>query len=132
MSLGETVTLSGCRYIALPARRGASAPWVLTRRGQSAACRRNSVSPISANAIGNLRYVMVETTMRDEDAAVAEHSGHATPQQLARGVARLQRPAELLVTHIEPHKREAVHAQVRAALGGRAVHFVERGEVYRL
>lgn len=137
MSLGETVTLSGCRYTALPARHSIPAVgyWLDAGSGSLVFSGDSGDCPEfweAANAIGNLRYVMVETTMRDEDAAVAEHSGHTTPQQLARGVARLQRPAELLVTHIEPHKREAVHAQVRAALGGRAVHFVERGEVYRL
>ncbi len=135
--LGETVVLSGCRYTALPARHSIPAVgyWLDADSGSLAFSGDSGDCPEfweAVNGIGNLRYVMIETTMRDEDAATAERGGHTTPKQLACSVARLQRPAELLVTHIDPDKREAVHTQVRAALDGRAVHFVERGEVYSL
>ena len=135
--LGETVTLSGCRYTALPARHSIPAVgyWLDAGSGSLAFSGDSGDCPefwVAVNHIANLRYVMIETTMRDEDAATAERGGHTTPKQLARSVARLQRPVELLVTHIDPDKREAVHEQVRAALSGRAVHFVERGEVYSL
>ena len=135
--LGETVALSGCRYTALPARHSIPAVgyWLDAGSGSLAFSGDSGDCPEfweAVNAIGNLRYVMMETTLRDEDAAAAERGGHTTPKQLARNVTRLQRAAELLVTHIDPDKRDAVHAQVRAALGGRTVHFVERGDVYSL
>lgn len=137
LRLGETVELSGCRYTALPAKHSIPAVgyWLDAGSGSLVFSGDSGDCPEfwkAANDIVNLRYVMIETTMRDGDAATAKVAGHTTPKELARSVARLQRPAELLVTHIDPDKVEVVQKQVRAALAGRAVHFVERGEVYRL
>jgi ribonuclease BN (tRNA processing enzyme) len=82
--------------------------------------------------VANLKYVMIETTMRDADHAIAERSRHTTPSLLARGAARLRHSVQLLVTHIEPDKVDEVRQEVCAALGDRVVHFVRRGEVYPL
>ncbi len=137
LHLGEALVISGCRYTALPAHHSIPAVgyWLDAGSGSLVFSGDSGDCPgfwEAANNIANLRYVMVETTMRDEDAATAELAGHTTPRQLAKSVVRLHREAELLVTHVEPDKRETIQAQVRAALGGRTVHFVERGETYRL
>jgi ribonuclease BN (tRNA processing enzyme) len=135
--LGETLTLSDCRYTPLPARHSIPAVgyWLEGASGSLVFSGDSGDCPgfwEAANSIANLRYVMIETTMRNEDAATAELAGHTTPRQLALSAGRLKRKAELLVTHMEPDKRETIQAQVRAALGARAVHFVERGETYSL
>jgi len=84
------------------------------------------------NRADRLKYVMVETTMRDTDHAVAECSRHTTPSLLAHGMARLRQPAHLLITHIEPDKVAEVRAEIRAALGNTPVHFLQRGEEFDL
>ncbi len=137
LHVSEAVVVSGCRYTALPACHSIPAVgyWLDAGSGSLVYSGDSKDCPgfwEAVNRIENLRYVMVETTMRDEDAAAAEQAGHTTPKQLALSVGRLKRKAELLVTHIEPDKRETIQAQVRTALGGRTVHFVERGETYRL
>lgn len=137
LCLGESVSVQTCRYTALPARHSitSSGYWLDAGSGSLAFSGDSGDCPEfweAVNGISNLRYVMIETTMRNEEEAAAQHGGHTTPAQLAHSVARLQRPAEILVTHIEPDKRDGVKMQVRAALAGRAVHFVERGEVFRL
>lgn len=69
------------------------------------------------NGIENLRYLMIETTLLNSASHAAALSGHLTAELLARGLARLQRPVRLLITHMEPGKEERVMAEVMAACG---------------
>jgi ribonuclease BN (tRNA processing enzyme) len=133
----ETVALGKRQITALPARHTVPAVGYLIDAGQGSFAFSGDTTYCEAfwdtlNSVENLKYVMLETTMRDADAAVAERSRHTTPSLLARGVARLQGPAQLLVTHIEPDKVEQVHTEIRAALGKRQAHFLQRGEVFEL
>lgn len=82
--------------------------------------------------VPDLRYVMIETTMRDDDTTVAERSCHMTPCMLARAAKRMPQGAQLLVTHIEPDKIAEVRAEVIAAVQGIIPHFVQRGDVFTL
>ncbi|MDD5384223.1 MAG: 3',5'-cyclic-nucleotide phosphodiesterase [Gallionella sp.] len=64
------------------------------------------------NRIENLRYLMIETTFLNAAGHAAAMSGHLTAELLARGLARLQRPVQLLITHMEPGKEERIMAEV--------------------
>ncbi len=67
------------------------------------------------NNIENLRYLMIETTLREADGAMAETYGHLSAGILARGLAHLQHPAQLLIAHMEPGKEQQIMAEVTAA-----------------
>ena len=67
------------------------------------------------NGIGNLRYLMIETTFLNANASGAALSGHMTAALLARGLARLRHPVTLLITHMEPGKEDLLMAEVVAA-----------------
>jgi ribonuclease BN (tRNA processing enzyme) len=67
------------------------------------------------NGIENLRYLMIETTFLNDNASGAALSGHMTAALLAHGLARLQRPVTLLITHMEPGKEDLTMAEVVAA-----------------
>jgi len=69
------------------------------------------------NRIDNLRYLMIETTFLNAAGHAAAKSGHLTAELLARGLARLKRPVQLLITHMEPGKEERTMAEVAAACG---------------
>jgi hypothetical protein len=43
--------------------------------------------------------------------------GHLSAELLARGLARLQRPVQLLIAHMEPGMENQVMAEVMAACG---------------
>jgi ribonuclease BN (tRNA processing enzyme) len=134
---GETLELGDRKITALPACHTVPAVGYLLESSSGSFAFSGDTNYCEAfwatlNSLENLKYVMMETTMRDADATVAERSRHTTPTLLARGLARLQRPAQLLVTHIEPDKVEDVRAEIRAALDNRPVHFLLRGEVYEL
>lgn len=134
---GETVTVSNGHITALPAKHTVPAVGYLIDSGKTSFAFSGDTTFCAAfwdalNAIDNLGYVMMETTMRDMDSAVAERSRHTTPSLLARGLARLQRPAQILITHIEPDKVAAVRAEIEAVAGKFNPHFLLRGEVFEL
>jgi ribonuclease BN (tRNA processing enzyme) len=134
---GETVELGNRKIIALPAYHTVPALGYLIDGGHGSFAFSGDTAYCEVfwdtlNHVENLKYVMMETTMRNIDTAVAERSRHTTPSLLALGLARLQRHAQLLVTHIEPDKVEQVRTEIRAAMGERQVHFLLRGEVFEL
>ena len=137
LALHAAVALQHCRITALPAHHTVPAAGYLIDGGEASFAFSGDTTYCAAfwdalDHVDNLKYVMVETTMRDNDLALAERSRHTTPSLLAKGAAHLNKTVQLLVTHIEPDKVEEVQAEVRAALGGRQVHFVQRGEVFEL
>ncbi len=135
--LGDTAVMENYRITPLPARHTVPAVGYLIETddgslafsGDSAFCE---AFWEALQAFGKLRYVMVETTMRDCDTAVAKRSLHTTPSTLARAVERMPRGAQLLVTHIEPDKVAEVRAEVITRLQGIIPHFVQRGDVFTL
>jgi ribonuclease BN (tRNA processing enzyme) len=137
ISLGQAVAMRECNITALPALHTVPAVGYLIECGSGSFAFSGDTTYCEAfwnalDEVGNLKYVMMETTMREQDAAIAEGSRHTIPSLLARGAQRLKAAVQLLVTHIEPDKLQAVQSEVRAALGGRPVHFVQRGELFQL
>lgn len=137
LRLGETRNTGDIRITALPARHTVPALGYLIDSGDASFAFSGDTTFCenfwdSLNRIDNLKYVMIETTMRDADQAIAERSCHTTPSLLAQGVARLQRPARILITHIEPDKVDEVRAEVESLTGHFRPHFLQRGEVFKL
>lgn len=137
LAMGEAVILGGRRILALPACHTVPALGYLLDSGRRAFAFSGDTTLCAAfwdrlNEVENLQYLMMETTMRDADAAIAERSRHTTPTLLAQGLARLRQPVRLLITHIEPDKVAAVREEVARLCAGWNPHFVERGEVYTL
>jgi ribonuclease BN (tRNA processing enzyme) len=137
VNVGNAVELDGCRIIPLPARHTVPAVGFLidSGKGQFAFSGDTAFCEEFWDALTqakNLKFVMMETTMREQDARIAESSRHTIPSLLALGTQRLDLSVNLLVTHIEPDKVEEVRTEVRTALGGRQVHFVRRGEVFEI
>lgn len=135
--IGETVTLGGRNFTAMPARHTVPAVGYLLDSGYGSFAFSGDTTYCEAfweqlNTVENLQYLMVETTMRDADAAIAERSCHTTPSLLLKGLKRLKRRVELLVTHIEPDKVAAVREEVARLCADFHPCFVERGDVYTL
>lgn len=129
--------LGNGRITALPALHTVPAVGYLIDSGEASLAFSGDTTYCEAfwdtlDGIENLAYVMIETTMRDEDHAIAERSRHTTPALLAQGLARLQQPVQVLITHIEPDKVDAVRAEVMAIAGTCKPHFLSRGEIFAL
>jgi len=84
-----------------------------------------------ANAVEKLAGVWVETTFNNALQAIADVSGHLTPQTLARELRQLERRLPILLHHLKPPCIEKIQEEVRA-LGNPDLDFLEQGKIYDL
>lgn len=67
-------------------------------------------------ALPPLDDLIAEVTFPDQEAGLAERSGHLTPAALAAGLALSGPPAGLFLTHLAPGREDLILAQCRSAL----------------
>lgn len=122
LACGGTIDFGGRRITSLPARHAVPAAGYCIDSGAASFVYSGDTTDCeefweALNRIGNLRYLMIETTFLNSAKAAAAKSGHLTAELLARGLARLQRPVQLLVAHMEPGREERTMAEVADACG---------------
>lgn len=134
---GETVELNGRRIAALPARH--SVPCTAYRVDSGSASWVYSADTTfcedfwqALNGIANLKYLLVECTFRNDNAAGAQRSGHNTANLLAQGLRLLQRPVELFIAHLEAGFEDVTMREVMQAAGKFKPRMLERGDVFEL
>lgn len=135
--MGETVELGGRRITALPARHAVpcagyqvdsgAASWVYS--GDTTFCEEFWQA---LNRIGNLKYLLIETTLRNDAAADAARSGHTTANLLARGLRLLERSVELFIVHMEAGYEGITMREVLQAAGEYHPQALQRGHVFEL
>jgi ribonuclease BN (tRNA processing enzyme) len=76
----------------------------------------------AVNAIGNLKYVIIETAFSNKERQLAEVSKHLCPDMLAEELAKLERSAEIYVTHLKPGEIELTMQEIEDC----AAHFRPR------
>jgi ribonuclease BN (tRNA processing enzyme) len=135
LKTGETALLGNRRITALPARHAVPAVGYCMDSGAASFVYSGDTTDCepfwaALNKIENLRYLMMETTFLNENTAGAARSGHMNAALLAQGLARLQRPVTLLITHLEPGKEEAIMAEVAAACGKYRPMRLEQGNEF--
>lgn len=81
------------------------------------------------NACERLRTVIVETSFLDVDEALSRRAGHLCPRLLAAELAKLERAAEIFVTHLMPGEEDAIMAEIRGHLPGRTIQALRAGMV---
>lgn len=73
-------------------------------------------------------HLVIETAFSDDEAAVAEVSGHLHPQAVARQLAQLSQPAQVHITHIKPGEMAAVMAEIAAHAPQLQVRALQAGQ----
>jgi ribonuclease BN (tRNA processing enzyme) len=134
VALGRPVVLGARRFTPLPVRHAVPAVgWQLDSGAASLAFSGDTTFSEAfwdaVDAIGNLRHLIVETTFLDDNDAGCERSGHTNARLLARGLARLSRPVELHVTHMEPGREEQTWGEILRAAAEYAPRRLVRGQV---
>ena len=135
VALGETTQLGRRRITPLPARHAVPAVGYCLDSGAASFVYSGDTTECepfwaALNDIENLRYLMIETTFLNANVGGAARSGHMTAELLAKGMARLQRPAMLLITHMEPGKEDATMAEVVAACAKFQPARLEQGRIF--
>jgi ribonuclease BN (tRNA processing enzyme) len=84
------------------------------------------------NSISNLRYLMIETNYQDHDIKNSKTAGHMRPELLARGLKRLHKPIQLLITHMEPGNEDCIMAEIEAIAAEFMPQRLKRGQIFAL
>lgn len=134
---GETVESGGRRITALPARHAVPCVGYCMDGGAASLVYSGDTTLCedfwgTLNRIGNLKYLLIETTFRNDNAAGAARSGHMTADLLARGLRLLERPVELFIVHMEAGYEETTLREIREAAGEFTPRMLERGRVFEL
>src|SRR3954451_23944336 len=64
------------------------------------------------NRISNLKFLIIETAFSNKERQLAEVSRHLCPQTLAEELAKLERNAEIYVTHLKPGEIELTMQEI--------------------
>ena len=118
---GETVELNGRKITALPSHH--AVPCVAYQLDSGAASLVYSGDTTycqefwqALNGIDNLKYLLIENTFLNANAAGAARSGHMTAKLLARGLRLLRRPVELHIVHMEAGREDEAFREILDAV----------------
>ncbi len=119
LALGEPLEVGGRRFTALPAEHTVPAVGYRMDSGRASLVFSGDTGPCAelwraVNEIENLEHLIVETSYADDQLWIAEASGHLCPKLLAEELEKLERPAEILLTHMKPGAHEAIMREVAA------------------
>lgn len=135
--LGETITLGDRNITALPALH--SIPCIAYRVDNGTSSWVYSADTTfcaefwhELNRIDNLKYLLIENTFRNDNAAGAPVSGHSTANLLAQGLHLLEHPVELFIVHMEAGYEETTMIEVTKAAGEFKPQMLLRGHVFNL
>ncbi|HEY6095782.1 MAG TPA: 3',5'-cyclic-nucleotide phosphodiesterase [Gallionellaceae bacterium] len=130
---GETVELSGRAITALPARHAVPCVAYQLDSGQASLVYSGDTTYCAdfwqaLNGIANLKFVLIENTFLNANAAAAAHSGHMTASLLAQGVRLLQRPVELYIVHMEAGREDEAWREIQDAVAQFKPMLLQRGQ----
>ena len=135
LRLGETVAVRGGKITALPAKHAVPALAYQFDSGAASFAFSGDTTFCEAfwqavNTIFNLRYLMLEATFLNDNAAGAQRSGHHTAQLLAQGLRLLKRRPQILITHIESGREAQTMQEVLQAAAEFRPVLLNRGQVF--
>lgn len=116
-SLGKTVELEGRKITPLPANHTVPAVGFHFDSGQASLVFTGDTTvndPLweIVNRIDNLRYLIIETAFCNREKELAIAAKHFCPSMLAEELEKLNRPAEIYVTHLKPGEVEVTMKEI--------------------
>jgi ribonuclease BN (tRNA processing enzyme) len=84
------------------------------------------------NAIGNLRYLIIETALSDRERAVAIASKHLCPSLLADELAKLTLTPDVYITHLKPREADLIMEEISMRVAERRPKMLKNNQVFEL
>ncbi|HUY02025.1 MAG TPA: 3',5'-cyclic-nucleotide phosphodiesterase [Rhodocyclaceae bacterium] len=135
MPLGATVELKGRKITSLPANHVVPAVGFQVDSGQASLVFTGDTTTHDplwkvVNKIANLRYLIIETAFcnRERDLAVA--AKHFCPSLLAEELPKLERSAEIFITHLKPGEIELTMQEVEDCAGEYKPRMLQNNQVF--
>ena len=122
VQVGQVVELDGRRITPLPANHIVPAVGYRIDSGRASLVFTGDTTTNDAlwrevNAIGNLRYLIIETAFCNREKDLAVTSKHLCPSLLAAELEKLRVPAEIYITHLKPGEIELTMREVEDCAG---------------
>jgi len=82
------------------------------------------------NRIVNLKYLIIETAFCNREKALAIAAKHLCPSMLAEELAKLERSAEVYVTHLKPGEIELTMQEIEDCAGQYRPRMLQNNQVF--
>ncbi len=130
--VGDVHDVNGCHITALPAEHSVPAVGFRLDSGSSSVVfSGDSIGGdafwAAVNGISNLSALIIETAFPNREAVLAHTARHLCPNTLQQELARLNREADIWITHLKPVDSELIMREI-AALGLPA-HALRNGDL---
>jgi ribonuclease BN (tRNA processing enzyme) len=135
IEVGQSLALAGREFTALPAFHTVPAIGYRLDSGAASLVFTGDTGPNDdlwreVNRIPNLRYLIIETAFSDKERALAEVSRHLSPSLLAEELRKLEREAEIFITHLKPGEIELTMQQVEDSAGTFRPRMLQNNQVF--
>jgi ribonuclease BN (tRNA processing enzyme) len=120
--LGETVEIDGRKVTALPANHVVPAVGYQLDSGDASLVFSGDTTTNDAlwkivNKIANLKYLLIETAFSNQERQLAVVSKHLCPSMLAEELAKLEKSAEIYISHLKPGEIELIMEEIEECCG---------------
>lgn len=121
LSLGEVINLNGRRITPLPANHVVPTVGYQLDSGQASLVFTGDTTtnpalwPV-ANSIENLKYLVIESAFCNQKRDIAIRSKHLCPSLLAEELEKLQRTAEIFITHLKPSEADIIMCEIQQCM----------------
>jgi len=117
IKVGEVIAFGTRKVTVLPAIHTVPAVGYQLDSGKSSLVFTGDTGPNDAlwkvvNRIENLKYLIIETAFSDKERRLAELALHLCPAMLGEELAKLERPAEVYITHLKPSEIELTMQEI--------------------
>ena len=122
VQVGAAMSLGGREITPLPARHTVPAVGYHLDSGQASLVFTGDTGQNDAlwrvvNRIRNLKILIIETAFSNKERQLAEISRHLCPETLAAELAKLERSAEIYITHLKPGEIEPTMLEIEECAG---------------
>lgn len=135
LQLGETVELKGRKITVLPANHVVPAVGFQLDSGQASLVFTGDTTtydPLWAvvNKITNLRYLIIEVAFCNRERDLAISAKHFCPSLLAEELPKLERSAEIFITHLKPGEIELTMEEIEECAGQFRSRMLQNNQVF--
>ena len=122
LELGACLEIAGRKITPLPARHTVPAVGYQIDSGAASLVFTGDTGPNDAlwkivNRIANLKFLIIETAFSNKERKLAEMSRHLCPEMLAEELKKLERSAEIYITHMKPGEIEPTMLEIEECAG---------------
>lgn len=137
IKVGETMDLRGRKITALPVNHTVPAVGYQIDSGIASAVFTGDTTECDelwavVNTIENLKFLIIETAFSNGERELAKASKHLWPEQLARELAKLKRPARIFVSHLKPGEGATTMSEVEECASEFNPRMLANGHVFKL